>query len=117
MLKKLWSWWTEKSKRDQLLDVIDNARLFEEWDGAAYSLDECMDYDMWYASVSSLIKPASLYVHELTHNAGDKAPRASITITASSTNASRPSTRPKKRAISSTSSISSEAVSSVILGT
>ncbi|KAF2034972.1 hypothetical protein EK21DRAFT_55684 [Setomelanomma holmii] len=47
MLKYLWSWWTTKSRRDQLLDNIAEARIYEEWIAAAHSLDECMDYDMW----------------------------------------------------------------------
>jgi hypothetical protein len=79
MLKALWTWWRGKSKRDDLLDVIDNARLYEEWGAAAYSLDECMDYDMWYAFVSSIIRFA---VHILTHNTGDRPHLASIMITA-----------------------------------
>jgi hypothetical protein len=79
MLKALWSWWTSKSRRDHLLDVIDNARLFEEWGAAAYSLDECMDYDMWYAFVSFVIRRS---LHKLTHNTGDRVPLANITITA-----------------------------------
>ncbi|KAH7414045.1 acyl transferase/acyl hydrolase/lysophospholipase [Phaeosphaeria sp. MPI-PUGE-AT-0046c] len=60
--KKLWAWWTQKSKRDQLLDTIDQVRLFEEWEAAAFSLDECMDYDMWRQSPSS-----KYYDHRLIH--------------------------------------------------
>lgn len=56
--KKLWVWWTQKSKRDKLLETIDQVRLFEEWEAAAFSLDECMDYDMW--SVHHLISHATL---------------------------------------------------------
>jgi TAG lipase/lysophosphatidylethanolamine acyltransferase len=47
MLKKLWAWWTQKSKRDLLLEAAANARLFEEWEAAAYGLDETFDFDMW----------------------------------------------------------------------
>ncbi|KAH7095680.1 acyl transferase/acyl hydrolase/lysophospholipase [Paraphoma chrysanthemicola] len=47
MLKRLWGWWFTKSKRDQFLDHIGEARIYEEWIAAARSLDECMDYDMW----------------------------------------------------------------------
>ena len=47
MLKKLYAWWTQKSQRDLLLEAISNARLFEEWEAAAYKLDEVLDYDMW----------------------------------------------------------------------
>jgi TAG lipase/lysophosphatidylethanolamine acyltransferase len=48
MLKKLYAWWMQKSQRDLLLDAIGDARLFEEWEAAAYKLDEVLDYDMWY---------------------------------------------------------------------
>ena len=48
MLKKLYAWWTQKSRRDLLLEAIAEARLFEEWEAAAFKLDECLDYDMWY---------------------------------------------------------------------
>ena len=48
MLKKLYAWWRQKSQRDLLLDAIGDARLFEEWEAAAYKLDEVLDYDMWY---------------------------------------------------------------------
>jgi hypothetical protein len=47
MLKKAWAWWTQKSKRDLLLEAVADARLFEEWEAAAYALDETLDYDMW----------------------------------------------------------------------
>jgi TAG lipase/lysophosphatidylethanolamine acyltransferase len=48
MLKKLYALWRQKSQRDLLLDAIGDARLFEEWEAAAYKLDEVLDYDMWY---------------------------------------------------------------------
>jgi TAG lipase/lysophosphatidylethanolamine acyltransferase len=53
MLKYLWGWWWTKSRRDQLLDHIGEARIYEEWIAAARSLDECMDYDMWCGSTPS----------------------------------------------------------------
>ncbi|KAH8731193.1 acyl transferase/acyl hydrolase/lysophospholipase [Phaeosphaeriaceae sp. PMI808] len=61
-LQKLWAWWTEKSKRDHLLENIGNARLFEEWEAAAYGLDECMDYDLWRQNSAS-----KFYDHRLIH--------------------------------------------------
>lgn len=45
--KKLYAWWKHKSRTDLLLEAIANARLFEEWEAAAFGLDECLDYDMW----------------------------------------------------------------------
>jgi TAG lipase/lysophosphatidylethanolamine acyltransferase len=56
MLKKLYAWWRQKSHRDLLLEAIGDARLFEEWEAAAYKLDEVLDYDMWYANLLLLIK-------------------------------------------------------------
>jgi hypothetical protein len=50
MLKKLYAWWRQKNHRDLLLEAIGDARLFEEWEAAAYKLDEVLDYDMWYAN-------------------------------------------------------------------
>ena len=46
MLKKLYAWWVQKSQRDLLLEAVSDARLFEEWEAAAYKLDEVLDYDM-----------------------------------------------------------------------
>lgn len=54
MWKKLWTWWTQKSKRDLLLETLDEANVYEEWDAAAFQLDECMNYDMWYAPLVQL---------------------------------------------------------------
>jgi TAG lipase / lysophosphatidylethanolamine acyltransferase len=48
IVKNIYGWWTQKSQRDLLLETIANARQFEEWEAAAYKLDECLDYDMWY---------------------------------------------------------------------
>jgi TAG lipase/lysophosphatidylethanolamine acyltransferase len=48
MLKRLWQWWRQKSKKDQLLETMDQARLYEEWEAAAYLMDQCMEYDLWY---------------------------------------------------------------------
>jgi TAG lipase/lysophosphatidylethanolamine acyltransferase len=82
-LKRLWAWWTQKSKRDQLLDIISKARLFEEWEAAAYGIDECMDYDMWYAFRLLPFKPE----HVMNQRAltritlGDRALRANTTTT------------------------------------
>jgi hypothetical protein len=51
MLKRLWRWWCKQSQRDIVLDNLNEARLFEEWEAAASSLDRIMDYDLWYASL------------------------------------------------------------------
>jgi hypothetical protein len=48
--QRLFAWWTQKSIKDQLLESLGQARLFEEWEGAAFQLDEVLGYDLWYAS-------------------------------------------------------------------
>lgn len=50
-LQRLYSWWTTKSTRDQLLENLDEARLFEEWEASAYQLDEVSGLDLWYTSL------------------------------------------------------------------
>lgn len=47
MLKRLWTWWTKKSTRDVLLETVADANIFEEWEGAAFQLDEVLGYDLW----------------------------------------------------------------------
>lgn len=47
MLKRLWTWWTKKSTRDVLLETVAEANIFEEWEGAAFQLDEVLGYDLW----------------------------------------------------------------------
>jgi hypothetical protein len=61
MLKKLYAWWRQKSHRDLLLEAISDARLFEEWEAAAYKLDEVLDYDMWYVNLLFSIKCTLMY--------------------------------------------------------
>ncbi|KAG9186544.1 TAG lipase / lysophosphatidylethanolamine acyltransferase [Alternaria panax] len=62
MLKRLYAWWVQKSQRDLLLEAISDARLFEEWEAAAYKLDEVLDYDMWRQTAIS-----KDYDHRLIH--------------------------------------------------
>ncbi|KAI4707861.1 hypothetical protein J4E90_005980 [Alternaria incomplexa] len=62
MLKKLYAWWVQKSQRDLLLEAVSDARLFEEWEAAAYKLDEVLDYDMWRQTAIS-----KDYDHRLIH--------------------------------------------------
>ena len=98
MEKRLWAWWTRKSKRDQLLETIDQTRLYEEWMGAAFSLDECMDYDLWSVN-DAWTRSCYLYcTHADAYMAGDRAPRASTTTTALFNNGSIPCMLLRKRA-------------------
>lgn len=48
----------QKSRTDLLLEAIGEARLFEEWEAAAFALDECLDFDMWYVFPSHLLSNA-----------------------------------------------------------
>jgi hypothetical protein len=52
--QRLYSWWTGKSARDALLEHLAEARLFEEWEAAAYQLDEVLGHDLWYTSLRAL---------------------------------------------------------------
>jgi TAG lipase/lysophosphatidylethanolamine acyltransferase len=52
-LQKLHRWWTQKSPRDILLESLAEARLFEEWEAAAFKLDECLGYDLWRQNPTS----------------------------------------------------------------
>jgi TAG lipase/lysophosphatidylethanolamine acyltransferase len=47
-VQRLYSWWTRKSTTDVLIESIDEARLFEEWEAAAYNLDEVLGFDLWF---------------------------------------------------------------------
>ncbi|KAL5116548.1 triacylglycerol lipase [Pleosporales sp. CAS-2024a] len=60
--RRLWAWYWRQSKRDMLLDTLNQARLYEEWEAASYTLDQCMEYDLWRQN------PASKhYDHRLIH--------------------------------------------------
>lgn len=53
MLQRLFAWWTKKNPRDLLLETIADARRFEEWEAAAYHLDELLGYDLWRQNATS----------------------------------------------------------------
>jgi hypothetical protein len=46
--QRLHSWWNKKSTKDVLLESLEEARLFEEWEAAAFHLDEVLGFDLWY---------------------------------------------------------------------
>jgi TAG lipase/lysophosphatidylethanolamine acyltransferase len=48
LLQRFYAWWTAKSTRDELLETLENARVFEEWEASAFQLDEVLGYDLWY---------------------------------------------------------------------
>jgi TAG lipase / lysophosphatidylethanolamine acyltransferase len=58
--QRLYSWWTAKSTRDQLLENLDEAKLFEEWEDSAYQLDEVSGLDLWYIPPLSKLMYSSI---------------------------------------------------------
>lgn len=52
-VQRLYSWWTRKPTKDVLLESIQEARLFEEWEAAAFQLDEVLGYDLWRQNPTS----------------------------------------------------------------
>ncbi|CAI6243844.1 unnamed protein product [Periconia digitata] len=50
---KLYNWWIKKSPRDALLENLGAANLFEEWEAAAFQLDEILGYDLWRQNPTS----------------------------------------------------------------
>ncbi|KAJ5855787.1 Acyl transferase/acyl hydrolase/lysophospholipase [Penicillium soppii] len=44
---KLLSWWHSKSPRDRLFHTLANAQSYEEWEEAAFELDELLSKDLW----------------------------------------------------------------------
>lgn len=51
--QRLHRWWTQKSPRDALLEALGDARQFEEWEAAAFQLDEVLGYDLWRQTPTS----------------------------------------------------------------
>ena len=47
------SWWHKKKPLDALLETLTNATSFEEWEGAAFQLDELLYTDLWRQNASS----------------------------------------------------------------
>lgn len=52
-LQKLLSWWHSKSPRDRLFHTLANAQSYEEWEEAAFELDELLSKDLWYETRTS----------------------------------------------------------------
>ncbi|KAI9893516.1 MAG: hypothetical protein M1814_006312 [Vezdaea aestivalis] len=51
--EKLQLWWYTKAPREAWLDVLHNARTFEEWDEAAFQLDTAIGNDLWRQTPTS----------------------------------------------------------------
>ncbi|KAL1999032.1 hypothetical protein VTN02DRAFT_5160 [Thermoascus thermophilus] len=51
--RRLLSWWRSKSPRANLLNRLATAKTFEEWEEAAFQLDELMSTDLWRQNPTS----------------------------------------------------------------
>lgn len=47
-LQRLWAWWTRPSQKDIQLECLNTARYYEEWEAAAFALDELYGNDLWF---------------------------------------------------------------------
>ncbi|KAJ5995710.1 hypothetical protein N7481_002687 [Penicillium waksmanii] len=45
--EKLFSWWKSKSPRSRLFHTLATAQTYEEWEEAAFELDELLSKDLW----------------------------------------------------------------------
>ncbi|SPB52997.1 RXT2-like, N-terminal family protein [Aspergillus niger] len=52
-LKRLLSWWRSKSPRKRLQHVLRTASTFEDWEEAAFELDELLSMDLWRQNPTS----------------------------------------------------------------
>ncbi|KAI9699102.1 MAG: hypothetical protein M1836_003291 [Candelina mexicana] len=50
---KLYAWYTRKKPRDLLVETLAEARNYEEWEGAAFQLDEVLGNDLWRQNPTS----------------------------------------------------------------
>jgi hypothetical protein len=48
LLQRLWAWWTRPSQKDIQLECLNTARYYEEWEAAAFALDELYGNDLWF---------------------------------------------------------------------
>lgn len=46
-MQRIWAWWTRKSQKETQLECLTQARYFEEWEAAAFALDELHANDLW----------------------------------------------------------------------
>ena len=51
--QKAYGWWTKKEPKKALLDALAEAQSFEEWEEAAFQLDELLHTDLWRQNASS----------------------------------------------------------------
>jgi hypothetical protein len=72
--QRLWAWWTRPSQKDIQLECFNTARYYEEWEAAAFALDELYGNDLWFD-----LAACSCWEHQLiVDHAGDRIPLPSI---------------------------------------
>ncbi|KAF2232723.1 hypothetical protein EV356DRAFT_449733 [Viridothelium virens] len=50
---RLYNWWTKKTSKELLFEIISEAKTFEEWEAAAFQLDEILGNDLWRQNPAS----------------------------------------------------------------
>ncbi|KAL1306724.1 hypothetical protein AAFC00_005390 [Neodothiora populina] len=67
MRQRLWIWLTRKSQKDIQLECLNQARFYEEWEAAAFALDEIYGNDLWRQSAPSKDYDYRLLNHRLQY--------------------------------------------------
>lgn len=49
-VQKLFSWWKSKSPKKRLVHTLATAQSYEQWEEAAFELDELLSKDLWYSA-------------------------------------------------------------------
>ena len=52
-MQRAYGWWTKKNPQKALLDALAEAQSYEEWEEAAFQLDELLHTDLWRQNASS----------------------------------------------------------------
>ena len=53
LTQKAYGWWARKNPQKALLDALVDAQSYEEWEEAAFQLDELLHTDLWRQNASS----------------------------------------------------------------
>lgn len=53
LTQKAYGWWTKKQPQNALLEALASAQSYEEWEEAAFQLDELLHTDLWRQNASS----------------------------------------------------------------
>ena len=72
--QRLYRWWTVKPAKAVLLETLSEAKLFEEWEAAAYQLDELLSNDLWYGACPCNTEPTAVLIPSIA----TQAPKSSV---------------------------------------